>query len=249
MDMYGVYKDIVASIRDPLMGADEVAEKWGEGYGSLVGRVLLPGRDNMEQKSDDPAFIEDQNLRTLMVFDARESFHSAPHFIVASLNGLTKAAAERGRFGQLTGPHHDIQHVYEGERLEVGTDAGRWLPRDLARHENGHHRHSGGHQDRKVIAGKQTTFYVGEDGELHVYSEGYNASTFVGYPNSAETAYKDEKRDYERAMREQIAEGRRTRAAEVAGAVTTNMSPPVAATGRSDRHAQGARHAHTAARV
>ncbi len=236
MYMIGDYKDLAVSAREPMMSAGEVALEWSADYGSLVGYTILPTRSGSS---------EDEEMHTLAVFDARENEHSAPHFIVASLTGLNRAA--HGRHLPDTG--QEIQHVYEGEYLRVGSEHGRWLPRGLDRHERGARRSSGkGHDSRKVISDKQATFYIGEDMELHLLSEGYNPNTFIGYPNATEKGYKTAQGDYEQRMRDELASARDRREAYIAEVATKGLgASPIINTERYPRHAHGASHTRTVA--
>jgi hypothetical protein len=238
--MDGRYRELIATDRQPLLSADEVNDTWGA-YGSLVGKVILPGRDNLALQSDDPVFVADQTRRTLMIFDARESKRSAPHYIIVSLTSLAKAAGRRG-----SGRPRDIQHLHQGESLHVGMAPHNWLPEELSQQERAIQRRSKGeHHNRKVISDEQTVFYVGEDLELHVLCKGNNADMFVGYPNSTERQYQADESAYEANLRRQLADERSKRAADLAGALTTNLASRVTSTEYLPQHARGASHTHT----
>lgn len=238
MDMEGWFRDLNATDREPMLTRDEVAQKWGVDFGPLVGQVILPGRESVVHDPEDPEVVRDQARRTLMIFDARGSKHAAPHYVVASYTGLSAARQHR----PWSGSNQDIQHIYEGENLRVGAGQGQWLPEAIHRQEKNIKRAGkDGHSTRRVISDEQTLFYIADDGELHVRSVGYNADTFIGYPNATERMHRVRTKEYESRMRQEIATARAARAAELAVANTASLASPIASTEYFSRHATGAK--------
>lgn len=223
--MQGWFREVtLTGERLPLKESAEVTQKWGVPFGTEVGKVILPGRDKPTDLHTKEA-IEDQSLRTLHVFDARTNKHAPPHFIVASQSALRRLKATppilRGAVARLS---RDIHHIYEGERLEVGAKDGRWLPSLLKRREKKLQSTAPGqHNSRQVISGEQTMFYVGEDQELHVRSEGYNPDVVIAHPNAAEKHQKAKEASYEREMDEKIAKSRKTREQHIGLTATQHL--------------------------
>jgi hypothetical protein len=217
MLMDGWYRDLVASDRDPLMTREEVAKQWGLDYGHLVGKYVLPARDNYAQRASDPDYIEDQAKRTVYVFDGRESQHAPPRFVVASHHGLEQVMGQPSRLRRLWARvSGEVHELYTGENLRMGDGYGRWLPRALRRQERQAQRQGNVHQGRRVISKDQVRFYIGEDRELHVRAEGYNSGAFLAYPNAAERAHKKGVKEREVQWQKQIAASQAGRAAMAA---------------------------------
>lgn len=209
---------ITGSERRPLKTQAEVTNQWGLPFGDEVGQVILPGREKVVdlplgqdpevtlpfQPTPSQATLEDESLRTLHVFDARPRKGGAPRFVVASQSALRKIAAAPPRLrGIIARLSRDVHYLYEGDRLKLGTNSGRWLPSRLARREERANRQQG-HQNRKVISDEQTRFYVGDDGELHVRSEGYNPDILVAHPTNIEQEHVASNVAYARGLEEQL---------------------------------------------
>lgn len=212
MEMTDWFSDLtVTGNRVPLELASDVKQRWGMELGDEVGRFVIAGRTNLELGNR--MLDRDQSRRTLRIFDARRSQHEPPHFIVASESVLKRIAEARplfrGLIARLSGEVHTIR---AGDRLEIGDGPNRWLPRVLKKREAMIKSQGGA----KAISAQQALFYVGEDMELHVRSEGYNRDELIAIPNKQETlhlkANTEQTAQYEEQMRNKLSQGRELRA-------------------------------------
>lgn len=238
--MEGWFRDLtVTGDRRPIRENAQVTQRWGLPWGKEMGKIILPGRDRPGylpvdkdpdltlpyQPIDVDGIAEDQSMRTLHIFDARIDPGEPPHYIVASRTALKKIAKLPPLFrGVAAKLSRDVHHIYEGQRLEVGAKEGRWLPGLLKRREKKIQSMAPGqHQSRRVISGEQTMFYVGEDHQLHVRSEGRNADTLLAHPSDAENAQRFKQAAYERDMEERIRKANATKAQHMRLAPTEHL--------------------------
>jgi hypothetical protein len=175
---------LTGTTRDPLMTGDNVQKKWGYPYGALVAEITLPFQERSLGGGRASANREDLKGRVLQVFDARSRPEEPPHFIVATTEALEYEAALKEQPPIVRGPNPDIQHLYTGDQLLIGRKAGRWLPTAVRRQEE-ERRRAG--SDRSLISSKQGGFYVGEDAQLHLRSEGYNPLLLIAHRTPEES--------------------------------------------------------------
>jgi hypothetical protein len=121
----------------------------------------------------------------------------------------------------------DIHEIRQGGHLRVGTGYGRWLPSALRKAEKAiKPLRRSDYRHRQVISREQTLFYVGDDGELHVRSEGYNNDQFIAHPSEIEMEYAEAMAVLESNRRSRWAAGQLALAYASANASTQLLDKP-----------------------
>lgn len=175
--------------RRPIMTPDETQNTWGKPYGALIAEVTLPYQERMRGGGRDSAYPSDLKGKVLEVFDARRRPEEPPHFIVATREALDREAALDKEPPIVRPDNPDIQHIFSDEQLLIGREPGRWLSSGVQTQEEKRRRAG---VKKSLISSKQGSFYVDDDGELHLRSEGFNPLELAAHRTAEEKARSDE---------------------------------------------------------